>query len=323
MNRKITRRVAIGTILSGLLACPLALYYWRRKSDLQEFPSVVRWRELWTTFTREVIPTIVPFHFDKSFICEFSPNIGSSANYSILTPIIEPGNVFDIDNVPEMYGLTKGVFDVLSIDENILFKGKGIRNQIVTSSNNLVTNPGTEDNWLLLKNRESSLIPVEMIDNQLRHPNSLTLLYSVKPFQVFGIDAPKKSLTVGSTWEVQNPPDEGLAGTVTRKVSGFCRINEEEDDIVKIVTEKTVVPNDLFALFEEQMKSYQSAIDQQKLIGEMEQVRKTQPIIETYCESYFRLTTGILVYRKVISSYYEGRRKNLISQNVNLTRVHY
>ncbi|MDR3233778.1 MAG: hypothetical protein LBT46_08980 [Planctomycetaceae bacterium] len=316
--KKITRRIALGTLFGGAIACPFVLRALRSHKEVNSGELQV-WRDTWTNLRRELRPEMEEVASSGNFRCVFDPHRIPQASYSILVPVIEEFP-YDFKDTPDVYGLIKGVFQIKRFGPDTVLLGQNTERVTVTAaSSKIFPFEPSEKNWAMLY-ESPQLLPVTVEGDSLHKAVSLDQINMFQPYQIFAIDAPNEYLKVGAAWTVEKPADQGMAGSVSRKVSGVYRLGNSE--VVRVTTAKVSQTDEIAAAVRSLLQNAGAPEERKPLQQELAQISESELTADTYCDAYYDLATGLLVYREINSKMLDGKSHQITAQNVTVTRIH-
>lgn len=172
MNSKMTRRVVLGTLFEGTIACPFVLRALRSHKEVNNAGLQI-WRDTWTNLRRKLRPEMEKIASDGNFRCVFDPHRITEASYSILVPLIEEFP-YDPQKTPNAYKIVKGTYRVKKFDSNTCLFGQHLERVKVTpaGSKTLLFESG-ETSWM------QSYVPPPVTAEKRRLHKSFSIDYEM------------------------------------------------------------------------------------------------------------------------------------------------
>jgi hypothetical protein len=296
MNRKITRRVVLGTAIGGLSAESLFIFR-TLISDMPEGESLKAWRTAWKDCVRGVTPKIDSMETPGSFEFGLCPDGGSKGRYTILMPFYERSS-FDSDTVPDRFMKKEGVFSVHK-NSHIIISGNDTDSSAVSPQRRL-KNIQAQSWCFLAENGVFTPAAVQKDDGSIVKidvtKKTEVLLGALNHYLALGVDSPLQTMCKGYTWEVCIPYLGGMFfGTVKRTVDGWYRVNGVPS--VKITTRQNIPFAETVRIFRQVLVNVSDSAVQKNLESQIDEIQRGRLSSNVCDESYFALSTGLLSHR--------------------------
>ena len=312
MDKKITRRVAFGTAITGLAVASFGVHALRHRNN--ESKAYTAWKHSWPKMVGEIVPQIVPCDGHEPFQCKLDPKVGQTGSMFLMTSVDNFFTDFqeESENIPDIYVVCNYEIEVRrngdKEDNVVLGRHKGNR-LFNPMSNELVTLDVTTD-WAFLV-RDNGFVGAEMKNGQYypcSEPDNIVKLMTYGTQMTLGIDMPFQDFNVGDVYPVKIPTPDLIFSPTNRRIAEIVKING--DSCVHICTNsqmdnKSIL--DFMGSFEQCLTDVKHRNTKKGIQEQIKESVARQLSISLLSERYYRLSDGMLVFSKELRTLHDNK----------------
>jgi len=320
MDKKITRRVVLGTVLAGLAAGPFVIKSLRKQTPLTG-ESFDYWQRSWERACRDVIPEVKEvsgIDKEQSFEFRLRPGNEIQSKYTVLVPV-HPGYPDSLKDIPEAFMRKDGNFSQKTIDQSLGLVGNDANVLMVSAwkkeeySENVAWACQVKDNRLMPALFRGGRF--QLVDWQ----NQPELFASLAIYCSFGVNGSPQSLKVGESWQHEEPFGSNFIGKVASTFAGLFELDNKQ--VFKIITKQSVNFGNVFPVLQDIISQVVDSSARNRLRNEIENARREEVWSESAVEAYFDSKTCLLEYGIYSKKLFSGKQSDMVSCDIKFIRV--
>lgn len=319
MNSKLTRRAVLVTVIGGLVTGPFVMRYLRKSHiPVSGGENFAFWQDTWKESIDKVVPKTKTLEMAQNIDCQFQHIPGKKLRYTILVPVYHDLSS-DKSVTPDAFMRKCGECSMIINSDIDLIRCEDKDVLVVAPTKIDSTFP---KNNFTLSVRNNRLVPVSIkgttvTELDLDTEGKVSKYY---PYRNAIIDNSSKNLCLGQTWEISDPFGGEFVGVIKRVVLGLCEIDAKTT--VKVNTSQEISFEHEIAFIQDLLSQIKDKITRDEIQKELETARKQKWRMLASSESYYDISSGLLVYSEYNKKMFGGDSQSLLSNESTLIRFH-
>jgi hypothetical protein len=321
MDAKMTRRIALGTIISGLAAGPFVIHAIRKDNRRTEDVGdghYTSWQDVWNKTIAECYPNVKQID-SSSTVVRFQPFSDASATYTVLSAAnYVPSDSAGWNAVPDGYLKKCGECTVTAAGAMMQCKENDVFVMTPTSRDDSVAKQ--ELTFFVRSNR---LVPTVVNGKQIlnasewmSNPENVSCCY---PYMNFVNDCPNENVAAAHRWAVNEYLGGWFAGNVERNVAGLFDVDSERT--VRIITRQNIRFGTTGTIAADLLREIKPEAVRKRVQNELEEAERQNLVLSATLNAYYHIDSGLLVFSEYTKKTYRGTESHVVSNESTLTRV--
>jgi hypothetical protein len=304
MDKNITRRAVLGTAVAGLAVAPFVVRALRRGNVGGEAHAT--WKNSWSKMLDQMVPQIASCDWHEPFQCRLDPKIGQTGSMSILTSADDSFSDYQGGSgaIPNLYGMSDFEFAVQAnggSEDNVVL-GRHKESRVFDPMNNRLVSSDVLTDWAFLV-RDNGLVSAEMRDGRYSPcselDNTIKMMMFFGAQMTLGVGMPLRDFYVGDEYPIKIPTPDLILCPTNRRIAAMVKI----DDVpcVKICTDSQMENESVLGFLRSLEQRLTDVTHKEAKEGIREQIKEgidKQLSVSLRSETYYRLSDGMLVFRK-------------------------